>query len=63
MLYFVLAFVDYRKILKWFSIPAYAGAIVLLALVLVFGREIYGGKRWLWFFQPSEISKLCIIAL
>jgi len=63
VLYFVLAFVDYRKILKWFSIPAYAGAIVLLALVLVFGREIYGGKRWLWFFQPSEISKLCIIAL
>jgi len=29
--------------------------------VLAFGSEIYGGKRWLWFFQPSEISKLCII--
>ena len=31
--------------------------------VLVFGDTVYGGKRWLWFFQPSEISKICVIAL
>ena len=23
----------------------------------VFGSTVYGGRRWLWFFQPSEISK------
>jgi rod shape determining protein RodA len=59
--YFALAFTDYRKILDWFSTPAYAVAMVLLVAVLIFGEEIYGGKRWLWFFQPSEISKLCIL--
>jgi rod shape determining protein RodA len=26
------------------------------------GTEQFGGRRWLWFFQPSEISKLCVIA-
>jgi len=31
--------------------------------VLVFGSKVYGGRRWLWFFQPSEISKLCVICL
>jgi rod shape determining protein RodA len=31
--------------------------------VLIFGDTVYGGKRWLWFFQPSEISKICVIAL
>ncbi len=60
--YFTLAVVDYRKILNWVSVPAYVGALVLLTAVLVLGSEIYGGKRWLWFFQPSEISKLCILA-
>ena len=59
--YFALAAVDYRKILRWCAIPAYAGAVAMLVAVLVFGNEIDGGKRWLWFFQPSEISKLCII--
>lgn len=59
--YFALAFTDYRKMLDWFSAPAYAVALVLLVAVLIFGEEIYGGRRWLWFFQPSEISKLCIL--
>lgn len=63
VLYFGLAFADYRKYVAWFAVPAYAGAIVLLVAVLLFGAEIYGGRRWLWFFQPSEISKLCIIAM
>lgn len=61
VLYFALAAVDYRKILRWCAVPAYAGAVAMLAAVLLFGTEIYGGKRWLWFFQPSEISKLCVI--
>lgn len=62
-LYFILAAVDYRKILDWCSIPFFGVSIVFLVAVLVFGSEIYGGKRWLWFFQPSEISKLAVIML
>ena len=60
-IYFSLAFFDYRKFLAWFAVPAYAGAVVLLVAVLFLGSEVYGGKRWLWFFQPSEISKLCVL--
>ena len=61
VLYFVLAAVDYRKLFDWAAAPAYLGAVVLLIAVLIFGATIYGGRRWLWFFQPSELSKLCII--
>lgn len=61
VLYFALAFTDYRRLLAWFAVPAYAGALVLLVAVLFLGSEVYGGRRWLWFFQPSEISKLCIL--
>ncbi|SDL87956.1 cell division-specific peptidoglycan biosynthesis regulator FtsW [Franzmannia pantelleriensis] len=41
--------------------------IVLLALVLIFGREINGSKRWLslpgvpFNLQASEVTKLCLI--
>ena len=59
--YCALAFFDYRKLLAWFSVPVYAAAIVLLTAVLVFGTYRFGGRRWLFFFQPSEISKLCVI--
>jgi rod shape determining protein RodA len=59
--YFALSFPDYRKILEWFSTPAYIAAVVMLVAVLILGDEVYGGRRWLWFFQPSEISKLCLL--
>lgn len=62
VLYFALALVDYRVVLDWLSAPAYAFAILMLILVLAVGTMQFGGKRWLWFFQPSEISKLCVIA-
>ena len=61
--YLLLAFTDYRKLLDWFAVPSYALSLVLLTAVLLFGDTVYGGRRWLWFFQPSEISKLCLIAL
>lgn len=63
VLYALLAKYDYRRFLDIFSWPFYIGAFVMLIAVLLFGSEVYGGKRWLWFFQPSEISKLAIIAL
>lgn len=60
--YFVLAMFDYRRYLPITAPFAYLAAVLMLILVLILGSEIYGGKRWLWFFQPSEISKLCVIA-
>jgi len=62
VLYFVLAFVDYRTVLNWLSVPSYMFSLILLVAVLAVGTAKFGGRRWLWFFQPSEISKLCIIA-
>ena len=63
VLYFVLAVLDYRRVLAWISAPTYVVALILLVAVLFLGKDIYGGRRWLWFFQPSEISKLCILVM
>ena len=63
VLYFLLAFVDYRKTLSFFALPAYVVSLALLVAVLVFGSTVLGGRRWLWFFQPSEVAKLCVVAL
>lgn len=61
IVYFTLAFLDYRKILDLFATPYYLVSLILLMAVLAFGAEVYGGKRWLWFFQPSEIAKPAVI--
>ncbi len=63
VVYFLFAFFDYRRYVTLFAVPAYLLALVLLVAVLLFGSSTYGGRRWLWFFQPSEISKLCILGL
>ena len=60
-IYMALAFIDYRRLLAFASVPAYAAAIVMLTAVLIVGTDRFGGRRWLFFFQPSEISKLCVI--
>ena len=62
-LYLVLAFTDYRRGLGLVAVPAYGAALLMLAAVLAVGSEQFGGRRWLWFFQPSEVSKLCVIVL
>ncbi|MCD8159556.1 MAG: putative lipid II flippase FtsW [Clostridiales bacterium] len=49
------------KYIKPFTFTAYCISVVCLVLVLFFGREINGAKRWLWFFQPSEVAKLALI--
>lgn len=50
--------------LSW---PAYWVSIVLLLLVLVFGRSVNGAKRWIGIgplqFQPSELAKFTMILL
>ena len=62
-LYFALSLLDYRRWIGIAALPAYVLSIALLVAVLVFGSEQFGGKRWLWFFQPSEVSKLAVIVL
>lgn len=62
VLYFAIAFSDYRRLLDRFAIPAYVLSIVSLVAVLVVGSVQFGGRRWLWFFQPSEVAKLCTLA-
>lgn len=61
VIYFALSAIDYRHLFDLCAVPSYFVAIALLVAVLLLGSTIYGGKRWLWFFQPSEISKLCVI--
>ena len=57
--------IDYRFYQKFYK-HAWVIAFILLALVLVAGREINGAKRWIYItdtlsFQPSEIVKLLMI--
>ena len=61
VIYFVIAFTDYHNIVRWISPILYALSLLMLVVVLFAGSTIYGGRRWLWFFQPSEIAKLCTI--
>lgn len=63
ILYFALAFIDYRKILDLCSTPCFLASLILLVAVLAFGEKVYGGKRWLWFFQPSEVAKPAVILM
>lgn len=55
-----LSFFDYRR-LEPLKVIGFLISVVLLVAVLIFGREINGGKRWLIIagqsIQPSEIAK------
>ena len=59
--YAVFAFLDYRKLLDWGALPVFVVSCALLVAVLFAGTDRFGGRRWLWFFQPSEIAKLAVI--
>jgi len=61
IIYFTFAFLDYRKILDLCSTPYFLVSLILLVAVLAFGTKVYGGKRWLLFFQPSEVAKPAVI--
>ncbi len=56
--------IDYRQ-WRRFSLAGMIVSVVLLILVLKFGRSVYGSSRWLAFgsffsFQPSELAKLML---
>lgn len=63
--YLVLTMIDYR-IFRRFVWWIYAGAVLLLLLVLIAGTSASGARRWLVLFggitlQPSEVAKLAIV--
>jgi cell division protein FtsW len=61
----VIYLIDYRKILK-LALPGLVVTILLLALVLIFGDEVNGSKRWFEIgglppIQPAEFAKLVLV--
>jgi cell division protein FtsW len=58
--------VDYHRWRRW-SLPALAGTVVLMALVLVpgVGVNVNGSSRWLGYgplsLQPSELAKITVL--
>lgn len=60
----VLSLIDYEFILKFYWL-IYGLNIILLVLVRLIGKEVNGATRWVEIagiqFQPSEITKICII--
>ncbi|MBR1478952.1 MAG: cell division protein FtsW [Lachnospiraceae bacterium] len=64
---FVVMFIPYKFWSK-FPIAAYAISIVSIILIIPFGIESHGAKRWLkvafgFNVQPAEIAKLCMIVV
>jgi rod shape determining protein RodA len=61
--FLVLAF-DYRTFVR-FAYPFYLFCLLLLILVMIFGRSSSGSQRWLqlgfFSFQPSELTKIALI--
>ena len=57
--------VRYTPRWKWLTLLMAGGALLLLALPVVMGSEIYGAKNWVsiagYSFQPSEIVKLALL--
>lgn len=60
----LVAAVDYRFLGSLYRF-AYASAILLLAVVLLWGRLSYGAQRWIGLrflpFQPAELTKVLVI--
>ncbi len=61
---FFLSRFDYRRFYD-FAYPLYVINIIILCLVLLTGRHALGATRWIEIgglsFQPSEMTKLCLI--
>ncbi len=57
---------DYRR-LRNFAWPFFWITIILLVLVPLLGKSVYGAKRWISFgafsLQPSEMAKLAVLVL
>jgi len=60
VLFFLVAFVDYRNISK-FAFVFYILSLILLIAVLIFGQTFRGTKGWLFGFQVVEFSKIALV--
>jgi rod shape determining protein RodA len=62
--FLVTVLVDYERIARW-HVPLYAGALVLLIVVLFVGRAPTGAVSWIaiggFRLQPSEFAKIAVI--
>lgn len=60
----IMASIDFNKY-KEIEKPIYVAMVLILVLVLIFGKEIYGAKNWIYIgpfsIQPSEFSKILFI--
>ncbi len=64
-----MAFVAHIPYTFWrrMAIPAYLGAAGLITLIIFFGKEVKGARRWLivpgigMSIQPAEVAKLAVI--
>lgn len=50
---------------RWIRYAAAVVSILLLLINLIFGKEMYGAKNWIYIggisFQPSELVKICFV--
>lgn len=55
---------DYHRLASWYMI-IYAGVVLILIAVLLFGKNVNGAKRWIDFgffqLQPGEFAKIGMI--
>ena len=62
----VMCLPDYRQFRAW-SVPAYLGTLVLLAVPLFYGEPVNGSRAWIQLgglqFQPAELAKVTLIVL
>ncbi|MFH0808970.1 MAG: rod shape-determining protein RodA [Pseudomonadota bacterium] len=62
----MVALPDYR-LLETYAYPLYAVSLLLLLGVLVLGKSVSGGQRWIqlggFAFQPSETAKVALVAV
>jgi len=60
----ILLFIDYHQVERYSNV-IYFGVLVILVVVIIFGRSTYGARRWLsigpFDFQPSEFAKIALI--
>ncbi|MDF2820752.1 MAG: cell division rane protein [Clostridiales bacterium] len=63
---YIVSIINYKIIAKFVGV-IYIFAIGLLILVLIFGKELNGAKRWLFIgpfsLQPSELGKAAVLIL
>lgn len=64
LLGFIMFLLDYRILIRY-AYPLYGFTLILLVLVLFFGKTVAGNRSWLqigsFTFQPSEIAKLGLV--